>query len=532
MRRRHIICWLMLGFTALLIFCLTEFIRWYGDCYVYRFSFADGKPIGSVADIVSSQWRHYIIMNGRIWVHALCQGFAALWGQTAFAVCNAAIYVVFILLFTKICRQNPMDIRGLAASILAVLFFSDLSYNPNCQIGYIWTGTVTLAFILEYFRYHRREVNIAGMAGLFLLGLLAGNGNEAISVGTGAALGVDIFRSVFSKRQEERRKRETLLGLSVAQWIMIAGFGVGALMVCLSPGILKRASVGGAEAIWSVYRLAIYSRMLYVLVITLTVLKLGHKIRLREYARGNMFYITALATLLVFNFYIGIGSSNRQLFGVELFSGILTIRAFGDSAVPKWAIWGFTVLAGAIYFLKFDYLRVSNADLRNLRHEVETTDDMNLYIDFHRYSTLVHPTEMENTYRTYFFVAGAFYDDIHDGGNVYRFRNDDGPTPPYLTDDGTPRMRILPTVMREVAGRPERNFTMKCNDGMYLVVRDTLCPRSFYLEREYDIPFLRRAKEPFEIEFVNKDNLDMDGMEIVYTDFDTPFVRNLSIIKN
>lgn len=513
MKRKYLLNYMLLGLVGVLIFCLSDYIRWYGDALLYRFNFATGEPVESAQDIITSQYTHYFVMNGRIWVHVLCQAFSALWGQTAFAVCNGAMYIIFILLFAKICQLDWRRTENLLICILVVLFFCDTSYIANCQIGYVWTSAVTLAFIILYnkSRNVNRRVSFLRQVLLFILSLAAGNGNEAIAIGVGAALIVDFFTNF-------RR-------LTATQWAMLTGFGLGGLLLCLSPGILKRASSDSANVIWSVYRLLGYSRMLYLLVITLVVLKIRRKIRLREFIMENLFFSTALLTLLIFNIAIGIGElSGRQLFGVELFSAILTVRALRDVQLPKLIISVFAVVVAALYVMKFDYLQKSNDDLAVLRKSLSETADMKVYIDFQRYPALVHPTEHRNNYELYVFVASSIYDDLSGFGHYYYNHKTRNAHPPYHD-----KLAIYPTVMKELLSASDRNFAGKMADGLYLVVQDTARPKRFLLNRELNILGITRPRDPYDIEFVNRFYLDMDSVKVVYSDFITPMIENREI---
>lgn len=513
MNRKDLLNYILLALVGAVVFCLTDYIRWYGDALLYRFSFATGEPIGSMEDIVASQRTHYFVMNGRIWVHVLCQAFSAIWGQTAFAVCNAFVYIIFTLLFAKICRLDWHRTSDLLTCALTVLFFCDTSYIANCQIGYVWTSAVSLAFIILYWKNRNadRRIHFLRLTLLFLLSVAAGNGNEAIAIGVGAALIVDFFTNF-------RR-------LTATQWTMLVGFGIGGLLLCLSPGILKRASSEGANVVWSTYRLLGYSRMLYLMVLTLGALKICRKIRLREFVMENLFFFTALLALLIFNMAIGIGElSGRQLFGVELFSAIITVRSLRDVRLPRWVMAVFAVIVVALYALKFDYLRRSNADLAVLRETLTDNCDMKVYIDFQRYPTLVHPTEHRNNYELYAFVASSIYDDISDFGHYYYNHKTLEGHPPYYD-----KLAIYPSAMKDVLSAPDRNFAGKMADGLYLVVQDRAHPKRFLLNRELNILGIHRPKEPYEIEFVNRFYLDMDSVKVVYTDFLTPMIDNREI---
>lgn len=505
MKKKLLPNYLLLCIVGVLIFSLSEYIQWYGDSYSYRFSFDTFEPIRNFSDIIPSQYAHYFHMNGRIWVHVLAQAFSALWGQTTFALCNALMYILFVLLFAKITGNSWRHFTGLLLCVLAILFFCDTSYNANCQIGYIWSATVTLAFIIEYFRTGRSD-GMVRLAVLFLLSLLAGNGNEAISIGTGTALIVDFFRNF---------KR-----LTPKHLVMIAGFGIGGLLCCLAPGILSRASHTSSVPIWSIYRLIIYSRMLYVLIFTIAVLKLCHKLELKKFVRDNSFFIVAMLSLLIFDLVTGIGKNNRQLFGIELFSAILTVRALKDTALPRWILAAASIAVIGIYILKFEHLRISNADLRALRKELTNLDGRTVFMDFHHYPTFVHPTEMDNSILLYYGAVFAILDDMLDFGHGYHDTKREAE--PFYKG-----FQIFPTAVKEAMESDKKDLAVKSIDGNYVVMTSKKNPATFRMERDYDIFGLKVPKGPYEFRIEDLEKFDSIGSRIIfYEDFQSPFVSN------
>lgn len=508
MRSKDYIPFLILAAVAALIFSLTDYIQWYGDSYLYRFDFGTGKPIENFWEIFPSQYAHYFMMNGRVWAHVLCQGFSALWGQTAFAVCNALFYVALVLLFVKLVGGSWRNIPTLFSCILVILFFTDTSYNANCQIGYIWTSTVTLAFLILYFQ-SKKELDYSWwkLAILFLLSLLAGNGNEAIAIGVGAALIFDFFTNL---------KRVT-----AAQWIMLTGFGIGGMVLCLSPGILDRSSGESANFVYSTYRLLIHSRALYLFILTVAILKIRKKINLKAFISENRFFFVAFATLIVFNYLIGIGTANRQLFGVELFSSILTIKVMKGHAFPKWTLALFSIIIIGIYILKFEYLYDSNEDLRTLRKEMESSTDGIVFFDFKSYNTIVRPTEVKHMQYSPYFVVYSFLDDINDKGLFYQSVRHGIDPPPYSIN-----FRIYPTLFKEVLKHKDRNFAMKCTDGSYFIAQDRKNPAKFILSRQINVLGLKHTVHPYIVEFKDDYFLNIDSVKVLFEMFEVPFVEN------
>lgn len=519
MERKPIISCGLLAVLAVLIFVITDYIQWYGDSYLYRFDFTTGEPIENFREIFPSQYAHYFMMNGRVWAHVLCQGFSALWGQTAFAVCNALVYVALAVLFVRITGGSWKNVATLLSCILLILFFCDTSYNANCQIGYIWTSAVTLAFLIIYFKMReRRPRHRWSLVPMFLLALFAGNGNEAIAIGAGAALIFDFFTN-FKK-------------ITLSQWVMLVGFGIGGLVLCLSPGIIDRSSGDSANLLFSTYRLLIHSRALYLLILTITILMARRKISLKAFVSENRFFLTALLTLIIFNLTIGLATAGRQLFGVELFSAILTMKALKGQAFPKWAITGMTILILVIYYMKFVYLHDSNEDLRALRAEIEASENGIIFLDFKKYRQLVRPTEVKDLQyarpERSFFV-NSIQDEINNKGLYYQSVRHGIDPPPYSM-----QYRIYPTAFKKILSSDDRNFAMECADGTYFIAQDSRNPATFILNRRLNILGLKFPMHPYIVELSDDSYLNIDGINVLFEKFEIPFVENgkVEIIRN
>lgn len=509
---RYIPCVLLVALAAL-IFILSEYIQWIGDSYLYRFHFGTGEPIVSFGEIFSSQYAHYFSMNGRVWAHVLCQGFSALWGQTAFAVCNSLIYVIFTLLFVKVVGGSWRNVATLMSCILVILFYADTSYNANFQIGYFWTATVDLLFILLYVREDGGLDLRRWWKGplLFIISLLAGNGNEAIAIGIGAALIFDFVTRFKS--------------LNAARLVMLSGFGIGGLILCLSPGTIHLALSVEPSFFYSIYHLLINSRMLYLFLLTILILRIRKRIVISEFVRSNSFFFVALCSLLIFNLAIGIFSCGRQLLGMELFAAIFTIRALRTRAFPTVAIVILTMVVVAQYALKFQYLQVSNEDLRLLRTELENAEDDTVYIDFHKYNSLVRPTEVVGRMQYYsLYEVTSILDDMDDFGHTYLCRGSG------VRHDLCPgKLRIYPTQVKDVIEAADKNFAMKCDDGTFLLMQDKKHPATFILHRQLNVLGFTYPLHSHKVSFYDDGPLNFDDVNVMLERFEIPFVENLYV---
>lgn len=176
-----------LGVICAVVWWMSAHVVWLGDDldYKYMMKGAIWQSWGRIHtwhDFWHSQWIHYQNVNGRFVAHALVQLFNGLLGQQTFAICNALVYPVFIIMLARIGKVRiAANYGGLftAAAICMVCFITKMM--PTCQIGYIWAMTANMIWLDCFFT--SRSPSWAKVAVMFLLGAIAGNWQESVSLG-------------------------------------------------------------------------------------------------------------------------------------------------------------------------------------------------------------------------------------------------------------------------------------------------------------------------------------------------------------
>ncbi|MDE5655827.1 MAG: hypothetical protein K2I19_01945 [Muribaculaceae bacterium] len=224
--------WAVLALLCALMAWMTSSVVWLGDDVDYGFVIHDhvwtsNGQIESAGDIVSSQIAHYQNTNGRVVAHSLVQLFCGVLGQGIFTLCNSLVYMAFAWLAVRLGgvrrpMRHPMAVAT-AASIIPLAFITKMM--PSCQIGFVWMFTLTLAWL--YLFIHKARAGWPASIGIALLGVLAGNGQEALSIGLSAALGIWWLR------------RRCRIGVRRSLWLGF--YWLGTLSACLAPGTLARS---------------------------------------------------------------------------------------------------------------------------------------------------------------------------------------------------------------------------------------------------------------------------------------------------
>ena len=153
-----------------------------------------------------------------------------------------------------------------------------------------------------------------------MLGFLAGNGQEALTIGVSAALGIWWLH---------RRGR---IGRWRTWWLV--AFWCGTLSCCLSPATVGRGTALAVSLSDTLVYMLVAFRMPYLLLAVIGWKCLRRRFSFKKFYRKNALYFNSAIVLLTFNFVIGV-YSNRQLFGIELMSMLMLLRILRRHAFSK-----------------------------------------------------------------------------------------------------------------------------------------------------------------------------------------------------
>lgn len=347
---------------------------WYGDDIFYAFICTpasklglDMHPVGSLSDLITSQNYHYLNINGRYEAHLIVQTFLSQFPQPVFALCNAAMYVILVIVILRLCGASCRDWRAVLTVSLMVLLGLSTHILPSCQIGYIWMFVLSL-IVLKIFRSPSKP-RWWQLVLICLLSFLAGEGQEALNIGLGGA-----FLIYFLTH---------LRGITGNQTAIIISFGIGALLLCLAPGnFIRLAQFSQTNRfVISLVLFFLSSRCTYILLAIVLYRLLTRRANIRQIYQADSFLWNAWIICIIFNFYIGI-SEPRQILGVELISILLSIHLLKRHSFTKPYLIIFTLLTLFMSSLQVDVLLSQRRayDDMNRQFVSANTDDI-IYFD-------------------------------------------------------------------------------------------------------------------------------------------------------
>ena len=238
-----------------------------GDDYLYSFyltpvaakSFFEGASIGfeqkisSFADVMFSQYNHYFYVNGRTIPHILEQSFAGLWGEDCFNLINTFFFLLLNMLVIWISGKRNLNKYGYWVVAVFFIWFLlpcpvDLFLLMSGALNYTWSAVFCLFFLLVYNKVRQVErVNWGVAFLLFLLGVISGWTHESLVVGISGALFI-----IYCVQYNKRRPKSP-------EVILVVGFWLGTVLLCLSPAARGRASFDH-PSIWETFLLIIGER--------------------------------------------------------------------------------------------------------------------------------------------------------------------------------------------------------------------------------------------------------------------------------
>lgn len=471
---------------------------WIGDDITYLYSFRTGDEIRTFWDVFLSQAAHYFGNNGRTIAHFLVQIVLVFVGKTGFAIMNALINVLFVFLILKLCGKDLSNWKDVAlASGLALLVFRT-KFVPTCQIGYVWMFCLILGFLLLLKKYAGN--NNPGWNWLWIAPfcLIAGWSQESLVIGVGAALVIYAVSHWNS--------------LTLSQWIMIICFGVGGLLLCLSPATIHRTGESHSAidflgpVAMSLAKFLLYIRATYFLLIVVLWRTIKHKDKIKNIYRENAFFWNAWAVLIVFNLLVGV-FGNRQLFGFELISVILTVKLIrGDKTKVVLSV----MMLAAIMVLSVLNLRFLNREQQiydKVVSEALMSEDGTVFCDLSAKDVTFRETNPSDPFSWY--VTGTIDKLLHSQGLAVE-----------------KNLRILPTYCKDARGE---GFARGAEGTLSISVEKGNEPDEILIKREFNVCGL---KIPFKNMKLAQDNPIFENNKVrVFQIYEkVPFLRNTDVV--
>lgn len=322
---------LLIAFAAI-IFWFSLNTIWIGDDIAYQYKIfseysptqmvdkgLSPQPIDNVQDLIFSQYNHYFLVNGRIIAHCFVQYFNGIIGQSAFAFCNAIIYIIFSYLILKSAQIPFKSLKTWLTLIILIIIGLPTKMMPSTQIGYIWMGCIILIFInLFLSNKHFKPIYLIG---IIIFAFIAGNAHEAYGFGICLAMAAYCIKHRFK--------------MPISKWIFAIAFALGLLLLALSPATLNRASTTHISPLSSIINILLFSRVFYIMLIVIGYQILHRHKSIKDIYSCNAFFLNVIAGCILFNILVGI-DNNRQLMGVEIFSIIVTMRLLKEHRLNSW----------------------------------------------------------------------------------------------------------------------------------------------------------------------------------------------------
>lgn len=358
----------------LLMYILNRFYPVFGEDWDYAYFWVPDVDhpdrVGSIMDIVKSQYNHYLYWGGRNIAHGLDQLLLML-GEAWHDILNTLALVSLCLGIYKIANKNKQTnvfvfiVAFFALWFIQPTFIIDtlwLTYSAN----YLWTTMIIIWFIYSYYSYYRtgKAKNGIFQAILFLIfGVVAGWTNENM----GPALIFLIIGFLVLIRIDNKGR--------IPIWVIsgLIGIIIGYYVLFTAPGNYVR--IGESDAsIWDIFSLGefilriksvakgfFFSLLASTIIYTILLLIYRKKEKTEEknkiFKASLLFYLSALVALGVLIFTPGFG--RHVLFGITTLGIIPVILIYAnlDLKTGKKKIIHLSLLTLISIVFIFDYCR-------------------------------------------------------------------------------------------------------------------------------------------------------------------------------
>ena len=478
MTRKKTVSITVLFVVAIVIAVFSYNTVWLGDDINYAFDFRpehNDEIVSSFSQIISSLNEHYQTVNGRYVPHILVQAFCGIWGHGLFALVNGLMYIVFMIALCRLCKVRLDNLKGVLSVAVFSLIVFQAKMVPSCQIGYIWTFSLVMIFLLGFFT----ERNIDKWWQILLLGLfslIAGNGNESLNIGVSGAL---IIYWISNMRK-----------MSTRQYIMMICFGLGTLAICLSPAAYARAaSSANGGLVWlykSVTCMFMTLKASFVMIAIILWKVFHEKKKFVTIYKLNSFYFNIWLIMILFNAIIGF-QANRQVFGAELAAIIISVRLLKSHSFTDIWLCISTIVLIILYLAQSQLVFKVKACYDEIVGQYAASVDGKVYVDINQANHVPYSMEFSPILPLYGVADTDLYEHT-------RFEKWLGTKYPGKGD-----LRILPTLMRDYKDNCSAIYALE-QPGLYLVVKSSNDDLKPYIERVIDKPFIHKEYPVLEVD--------------------------------
>lgn len=347
--------------------------HWTNDAVAYKFMSpvfdeSISVPVRTLGDVWVSQADHYFTTNGRFVVHFIVQLFCALWGKTAFAVCNALVWGILLVLLVRICgreKQQSGCLCWLAATGIWLLF-GQLPMDPPFQINYVWVAAATCGWLLLF---NTTTENKFRLFLIFIYSMLCGQMHEGFSIPLSA--GIVTFACL------KRFK------LTRTQFTAGIGYGIGALLVISAPGNFVRLSMAADIHEFSVMHFLTESMPVYIMVIFLFAVKYYSK-RVFKLSQGKdvilkIMYCAAFVSYVLCCYLDNFGRPAIPLYFYLIIIVLVEVSLRKSRCIPV-VVTGLSLLGMWMAYDKFITQERLNSFSECVREKYRNSEDGIIYV--------------------------------------------------------------------------------------------------------------------------------------------------------
>ncbi len=325
----------LLFFSVIAVFLLSHHTILAYDDFSYKFIFTEsgvgGERIAGLSDLIQSQYNHYFVQNGRVFVHFLVQFFLIFSDKIAFEISNALVFGLLQILIFRYLLKSKRISTEVYLVFFALFWFLMPGLNYcllwlSCSINYLWSTTMIIGFLLVFRKITTAETDKKqNVLMLILVGFFSGASQELITIPMSLSL---LLLYLF---RINRFRINSDFPLVVSFWL-------GTLFIALAPGNALRIVKNQVEEV-TVYRLLFSANGLIMqytelklVILLLVVVLIGFymdKTRMKALLRENFLLFSTLFFSLAFVLYLGYYRP-RFFFPVSLFALIAIMTVLLD----------------------------------------------------------------------------------------------------------------------------------------------------------------------------------------------------------